>query len=48
MQHPQLKFIIRNPNGKIQLAMQPQLEDIKLIPCQKCHQMHAIKGKMEI
>ena len=34
--HPQLKFIIRNPDGTIQLATQPQLKDIKLIKCRKC------------
>lgn len=34
--HPQLTFIVRNPNGSIQLATQPIVKDIKLIKCQKC------------
>lgn len=44
MQHPQLTFIVRNPNGIIQLATQPQLKNMKLIECDNCSQTYVAKG----
>ena len=45
MQHPQLTFIIHNPNGLIQLATQPQLKGIKLVECNNCKQTYASKSE---
>lgn len=46
--HPQLKFIIRNPDGKIQLATQPQVKDIKLIKCRKCEKVNTVRDMTKI
>lgn len=44
MQHPQLTFIVRNPNGLIQLATQPQLKKVKLVKCNSCNENYASKS----
>lgn len=36
MDHPSLRFIIRYPNGSIQLASQPHLANKRYIMCPKC------------
>lgn len=46
--HPQLKFIVRSPNGNIQLATQPSLKDVKLISCQSCSKVHTLKEASKI
>jgi hypothetical protein len=46
--HPQLRFIIRNPNGLIQLATQPAVKDIKILKCQNCNTVHPVKDTIQI
>lgn len=46
--HPQLTFIVRSPNGNIQLATQPAVKDIKLIKCLKCSRVHPVKDMTKI
>lgn len=46
--HPQLKFIVRSPNGNIQLATQPSVKDVKLISCQNCLKVHTLKEMSKI
>lgn len=46
--HPQLTFIVRSPNGNIQLASQPAVRDIKLIQCLKCEKVNAVKGMAKV
>lgn len=41
--HPQLKFLIRNPDGTIQIATQPAVKDVKLIACRNCEKVYPIK-----
>lgn len=36
MDHPHLKFILRLPDGKIQLATQPHLDNKKYMACPYC------------
>ena len=36
MDHPSLRFIVRYPNGSIQLASQPHLANKRYLKCPKC------------
>ena len=42
--HPQLTFIVRNPNGSIQLATQPHLSDLALLKCGQCGKVQPVRG----
>lgn len=46
--HPQLKFVVRNPDGNLQLAWQPSVTDVKLINCRNCQKVNTIKGKTKV
>ena len=48
MQHPEIKFIVRYPNGHLQLATQPKVKDLKLVKCSNCKKMHTLREKMKI
>lgn len=46
--HPQLNFVIRNPNGSIQLATQPAVKGLSFIKCDKCEKVHIIRDSKNI
>lgn len=46
--HPQLRFVVNNPNGMIQIATQPAVKDVKLIRCQKCDKVNPVKDTTKI
>lgn len=46
--HPQLKFVVKNPDGSVQLAWQPSVKDVNLVDCRNCHKINTVKGKSKI